>query len=135
MPYAVLEKEIERLDETQQNTVVLFVRFLLSQKAAAAWGVARGFFQANAFASLFDVVPAESRASAVGFLNVLAALVCSSAPLSLGALSQRFGTCGLAVGFAAMGALLLLGATVLMVAAFSFHGVDLMSVKLKGKRK
>ena len=24
MPYAVLEKEIERLDETQQNTVVLF---------------------------------------------------------------------------------------------------------------
>ena len=31
MPYAVLEKEIEKLDETQQNTVVLFVRFLLSQ--------------------------------------------------------------------------------------------------------
>ena len=39
MPYAVLEKEIERLDETQQNTVVLFVRFLLSQKAAAATSV------------------------------------------------------------------------------------------------
>ena len=36
MPYAVLEKEIERLDETQRNTVALFVRFLLSQKAAAA---------------------------------------------------------------------------------------------------
>ena len=35
MPYAVLEKELERLDETQQNTVVLFIRFLLSQKAAA----------------------------------------------------------------------------------------------------
>jgi hypothetical protein len=34
MPYAVLEKEIERLDETQQKAVVLFVRFLLSQKAA-----------------------------------------------------------------------------------------------------
>ena len=32
MPYAVLEKEIEKLDETQRNTVVLFVRFLLSQK-------------------------------------------------------------------------------------------------------
>ena len=38
MPYAVLEKEIERLDETQQNTVALFVRFLLSQKAAAPIG-------------------------------------------------------------------------------------------------
>ena len=33
MPYAVLEKEIEKLDETQQNTVVLFVRFLLSQQS------------------------------------------------------------------------------------------------------
>ena len=32
MPYAVLEKEIKRLDEAQQNTVVLFVRFLLSQR-------------------------------------------------------------------------------------------------------
>ena len=38
MPYAVLKKEIERLDETQQNTVVLFVRFLLSQKAAEGSG-------------------------------------------------------------------------------------------------
>ena len=28
MPYAVLEKDIERLDETQQNAVVLSVRFL-----------------------------------------------------------------------------------------------------------
>lgn len=28
MPYAVLEKEIEKIDETQQNTVVLFVGFL-----------------------------------------------------------------------------------------------------------
>ncbi len=35
MPYAVLEKEIEKLDETQQNTVVLFVRFLLSQQSPA----------------------------------------------------------------------------------------------------
>ncbi|MBO7687359.1 MAG: hypothetical protein J6V72_13290 [Kiritimatiellae bacterium] len=31
----MLEKEIEKLDETQQNTVVLFVRFLLSQQSPA----------------------------------------------------------------------------------------------------
>ena len=36
MPYAVLEKEIERLDETQQKAVVMFVRFLLSQKPSMA---------------------------------------------------------------------------------------------------
>ena len=35
MPYAVLEKEMEKLDEEQQNTVALFVRFVVAQKAAA----------------------------------------------------------------------------------------------------
>ena len=28
MPYAVLEKEMERFDEAQQKTVLLFARFL-----------------------------------------------------------------------------------------------------------
>ena len=32
MPYAILEKEMEELDEAQQNAVVMFVRFLVSQK-------------------------------------------------------------------------------------------------------
>ena len=36
MPYAVLQKEIEKLDESQQDTVVMFIRFLLSQKNASA---------------------------------------------------------------------------------------------------
>ena len=34
------------------------------------WGIVRGLFQSNTFTSIFDVVPAESRASAVGFVNV-----------------------------------------------------------------
>lgn len=88
----------------------------------AAWGVARGFFQANAFASIFDVVPAESRASAVGFLNVLTAFVCSLSPLAMGALSQRYGTRGFEIGFAGMGVLLLVGALALSVScAFLFN--------------
>jgi len=81
----------------------------------AAWGVARGLFQANAFASVFDVVPSESRASAVGFLNVLTALVCSLSPLAMGALSQKYGTHGFEIGFAAMGVLLLAGALALLI--------------------
>ena len=36
MPYAILKKEIQGLNEAQQNAVVLFVRFLLSQKAGDA---------------------------------------------------------------------------------------------------
>ena len=34
MSYAVLEKEMEELDEAQQNAVVMFVSFLVSQKVA-----------------------------------------------------------------------------------------------------
>ena len=32
MPYEVLEKEMEKLDETQKNAGVMFVRFLVSQQ-------------------------------------------------------------------------------------------------------
>ena len=33
-PYSVLEREIKKLDAEQQNSVVMFVRFLLSQKTS-----------------------------------------------------------------------------------------------------
>lgn len=33
MPFAMLEKDLERLDDAQQKAVVLFVRFLLAQKS------------------------------------------------------------------------------------------------------
>ena len=36
MSYALLEKEMESLDEAQQNAVVMFVRFLVSQKSKSA---------------------------------------------------------------------------------------------------
>ena len=35
-PYSVLEREIKKLDAEQQNSVVMFVRFLLSQKTSVA---------------------------------------------------------------------------------------------------
>ena len=67
-------------------------------------------------------MPAESRASAVGFLNVLTAFVCSLSPLAMGALSQRYGTRGFEIGFAGMGVLLLVGALALSVScAFLFN--------------
>jgi len=74
------------------------------------WGVVRGLFQANNFPSIFDVVPAESRASAVGFVNVFAYLVCSLAPLIFGFLSHRWGVRGFEVGFSALALLLVLAA-------------------------
>lgn len=86
--------------------------------AAAFFGLLRGLFEANAFASLFDVIRPECRASAIGFLNVLAGLFGSCAPILLGVLSDRYGLRGFSWGFAAFGGLLAVGSAALAVALF-----------------
>lgn len=72
--------------------------------SAAVFGVMRGFYGANQFVNVFDVVASEHRAAALGFLNVIAGLVGSLAPIMLGWLSDRLGVRGFEIGFAAMGA-------------------------------
>ena len=74
------------------------------------WGVARGLFQANNYPSIFDVVPAEVRASAVGFVNFLTYMIGSLAPLLFGWLFHRWGVKGFETGFAALGVLLVAAA-------------------------
>lgn len=81
--------------------------------AAAAFGVMRGLFEANAFASLFDVVPGANRSAAVGFLNVIAGLVGSTAPIMLGRLSDKMGLRGFETGFAILGASLVAAAALM----------------------
>ena len=82
--------------------------------AAALFGVMKGLFEANSVNSIFDVVPSAYRASAMGYMNVIAGTLGSLAPIILGYLSQRRGTDGLAVGFAGLGAVLV-GAALLLV--------------------
>lgn len=77
---------------------------------AALLGFALGMFGSNMVSAVYDVVPARFRAGAVGFLNVLAAFVGSSAAVLLGVLSTRLGTFGFELGFALMGAATLLAA-------------------------
>jgi sugar phosphate permease len=81
------------------------------------WGIVRGLFQSNTFTSIFDVVPAESRASAVGFVNVFAYVIGSFAPVLFGFISHRWGVRGFEVGFASLGALLVVAAAMM---AFSY---------------
>lgn len=92
--------------------------------AAAAYGIMRGLFEANAFASIFDVVPSCHRAGAVGFLNVIAGLVGSLAPIVLGWLSQTRGQRGFELGFAAMGGVLAVAAVLLAASALFTFGKD-----------
>lgn len=90
--------------------------------AAAIFGVLRGAFEANQFTSVFDVVPAEFRASAIGFTNVIAGTVGACSPLLLGWLSQTRGLRGFEVGFAFLGATLLVAAALMSVSfLFTFR--------------
>ena len=86
--------------------------------AAAAFGVMRGLFEANAFASIFDVVGPQYRATAVGMLNVLAGTFGSLAPIALGALSDRMGVRGFEFGFAALGGVFLFASGLLALSFF-----------------
>ena len=101
------------------SAVPIFVVFGFASTAGlmfamlVGWGIARGLFQSNTFTSLFDVVPAEGRASAVGFVNVFAYVIGSFAPVLFGVIGHRWGTDGFAVAFAALGAILAAAAGVM----------------------
>lgn len=71
--------------------------------SAALFGAMLGVIGANQFSSIFDVVPSSCRAGTLGFLNVIAGLVGSLAPIALGWASETYGIRGFEVGFAAMG--------------------------------
>ena len=56
------------------------------------WGVCKGFYEANIFASVFDVIRPEARGTATGFMNMMGWLAGgSTAPVVVGYLSERMG--------------------------------------------
>lgn len=83
--------------------------------ALTAWGFFKGLYDANIFASVFDVIGAEARGTAAGLMNCVGWLAGGgTAPLVVGLLAQRY-SLGLAIAatsvvYLAAGALLLLAA-------------------------
>lgn len=59
--------------------------------ALIGFGYFKGFYDANIWASLHDVVRPERRASAVGFMNSIGWLGGGIAPIAIAAASERFG--------------------------------------------
>ena len=58
----------------------------------ALWGLVKGFYEANIFASVFDVVRPEARGTATGFMNMMGWLAGGgTAPVVVGYLSERIG--------------------------------------------
>ena len=68
--------------------------------ALTAWGFFKGLYDANIFASLFDVIPPEARGSVAGLMNATGWLGGGgTAPLVIGLISQQSGL-GVAIALA-----------------------------------
>src|SRR5262249_9189370 len=76
-----------------KSTAVLIV-------ALTAWGFFKGMYDANIFASMFDVVPEEARGTAAGFMNMVGWIGGGSAPVISGWIATQTGL-GVAIAMAA----------------------------------
>jgi MFS family permease len=93
-----------------------------SMRALAAalilWGLSKGLYEANIFASVFDVVRPEIRGTATGFMNMMGWLVGGgTAPVVIGYLAQRE---GLSRAIAASASLYVVASLILATAAVAF---------------
>ncbi len=57
--------------------------------ALTAWGLFKGMYDANIFASIFDVVPPQARGKAAGLMNMVGWLGGGAAPLAVGYVATR----------------------------------------------
>ena len=84
--------------------------------ALSAWGLFKGLYDANIFASLFDVVPIAARGTAVGWMNIVGWLGGGGlAPLLTGLLASRY---GLGIAVAITSVVYLMAGALLLYAAF-----------------
>jgi MFS family permease len=90
--------------------------------ALTAWGFCKGMYDANIFASLFDVVRPEARGTSAGFINSMGWIGGGWAPLAVGWSAKDY---GLSVGITAASAVYLLACVLLLIAAVFFVKKDI----------
>lgn len=91
------------------------------QVALALFGLFRGIYDSNIFASLYEVAPARLRSTATGLMIAFAYVTGAAAPLGLGFFKTRF---GLDHGMSLLALFYLLGALLLAIGAFCFFARD-----------
>ncbi len=92
------------------------------------WGICKGFYEANIFASVFDVVRPEARGTATGFMNMMGWLAGGgTAPLVVGILADRV---GLSHAMALTSVSYVIASILLLVAALVFAGRDVQRMQL-----
>ncbi|MBS1871879.1 MAG: MFS transporter [Acidobacteria bacterium] len=95
--------------------------------ALTFWGLFKGVYDANIFASVFDVIRPEARGTAVGFMNMVGWLFgAATAPIVTGYIAQK-ASLGYAISIASVALL----AAALMLAAAIFFTVSRDVEKLR----
>jgi MFS family permease len=93
--------------------------------ALTAWGFFKGLYDANIFASVFDVVRPEARGTAAGFMNMFGWLAGGgSAPLVIGIIAERE-SLGLAIALAST--VYIAAGLLLLIAILFFVKKDVIS--------
>jgi sugar phosphate permease len=84
------------------------------------WGMFKGLYDANIWASLFDVIRPEARGRAVGFMNMVGWIGGGTAPLIIGLMAEKQ---GLGSAIATSGFVYVLGAALLALAAIAINRI------------
>ena len=94
---------------------------LLVYAALAGFGLFRGLYDSNLFASLFDVVPPRCRSSATGLMLFIGFTIGSLAPVLLGVVKKHV---SLSLGLSSLGVLYVVGAALIFLARQKFFAKD-----------
>jgi sugar phosphate permease len=98
--------------------------------ALAAWGLFKGMYDANIYASALDVIRPEARGTAVGFMNMTGWLFgAATAPVLTGYVAQRAGL-GFAISLAAVALFLAAGLLLLAMSTTLRRDVERMKAEL-----
>jgi MFS family permease len=90
--------------------------------ALTAWGLFKGLYDANIFASLYDVIPPAARGTAAGFMNMIGWLGGGGiAPVAIGLLAER-SSLGHAIELTSL--VYLLAGVLVLAAALRFAAKD-----------
>ncbi|MGH9621216.1 MAG: MFS transporter [Bryobacteraceae bacterium] len=82
--------------------------------ALAGWGLFKGIYDANIFASMYDVIPPETRGTAAGVMNMVGWLGGGAAPVTIGLLAEKV---GLSTALSCTTGVYLIGSLVLLFAS------------------
>ncbi len=95
-----------------------------------AWGFFKGLYDANIFASVFDVIQPEARGTMAGFMNMVGWLGGgASAPLVIGLLAQSY---GLSFAISSAAGVYLIAAALLLLGCALFVKRDVARMQGKG---